>query len=156
MNILELQKELVSKRGMLEGLHRIYERGCILESEHSKGEVDQMRRDSDTTEDFLDVCCVKESEARVDRSELFAKYEQHCENEGRQSLSKNTFNKAIRAKGYKQIKSCGCYFFKGVSLKKSALNLPSMSKESTLNGVEVDANGFMRVDEEALKDLPFT
>lgn len=140
----------------MEALHRIYERGRIFESENSKHEIDQMRRDSDTTEDFLDVHCVKVSGARIDRGELFTKYDQHCKDEGRQSLSKNAFNKAMRAKGYKQVKSCGRWFFEGISLKKSSLNLPSENRKSSLNGVEVDADDFMRVDEEALKGLPFT
>lgn len=153
----KLEKELPCYiRLCMEALHRIYERECILESENSKNEINQMRRDSDTTEDFIDVCCVKESGARIDRGELFAKYEKHCENEGRQSLSKNAFNKAIRAKGYKQVKSCGYWYFEGISLKKVSLNLPVSSEKTSLNGVEVDANGFMKIDEEALKDLPFT
>lgn len=140
----------------MEALHRVYERGYILESENSKKEIEQIRRDSDTTEDFLDMCCTKKYGARVDRGELFTRYEKHCENEGRQALSKNAFNKAIRAKGYKQVKSCGYYYFEGISLEKSALNSPPTSKQSSLNGVEVDANGFIKVDEEALKDFPFT
>lgn len=102
------------------------------------------------------MCCTKKSGARVDRGELFTRYEKHCEDEGRQALSKNAFNKAIRAKGYKQIKSCGYYYFEGISLEKTALDSTLTSKQCALNGVEVDANGFIKVDEEALKDFPFT
>lgn len=153
----KLEKELPYYiKLIMEALHRLYERGCILESENSKKEIEQMRRDSDTTEDFLDMCCTKKAGSRVDRGELFTRYEKHCEDEDRQALSKNAFNKAIRAKGYKQVKSCGYWYFEGISLEKPALNSPSTSKQSSLDDVEVDANGFMRVNEEALKDLPFT
>ncbi|MCX4361590.1 MAG: phage/plasmid primase, P4 family [Mucispirillum schaedleri] len=153
----KLEKELPYYiKLIMEALHRLYERGYILESENSKKEIEQMRRDSDTTEDFLDMCCTKKVGARVDRSELFIRYEKHCEDEGRQSLSKNAFNKAIRAKGFKQIKSCGYWYFEGISLEKSSLDSPSTDKQCSLNGVEVDENGFIKVDEEVLKDLPFT
>lgn len=143
-------------RLIMEALHRLYERGYILESENSKNEIEQMRRDSDTTADFLDMCCTVEPKSRVDRGELFTRYEKHCEDEGRQSLSKNAFNKAMRAKGFKQVKSCGYWYFEGISLEKSSLNLPYSSEKSSLSGVRVDENGFMEVDEESLKDLPFT
>ena len=118
----KLEKELPYYiRLIMEALHRLYERGFILESENSKGEITQMKKDSDTTADFLDMCCTVEPKARVDRGELFARYEKHCEDEGRQSLSKNAFNKAIRAKGYKQVKSCGYWYFEGISLEKHSL-----------------------------------
>lgn len=153
----KLEKELPYYiKLIMEALHRLYERGYILESENSKKEIEQMRRDSDTTEDFLDMCCTKKARARVDRGELFIRYEKHCEDEGRQSLSKNAFNKAMRAKGFKQVKSCGYWYFEGISLEKSSLDSPSTDKHCSLNGVEVDENGFIKVDEEALKDLPFT
>lgn len=141
---------------IMEALHRVYERGYILESENSKNEIEQMKKDSDTTADFLDACCTKKSGARVDRGELFTSYEKHCENEGRQALSKNAFNKAIRAKGYKQVKSCGYWYFEGISLEKTSLNYPSKDEKTALSGMEVDENGFIKVDDEALKDLPFT
>lgn len=140
----------------MEALHRVYERGYILESENSKNEIEQMKRDSDTTADFLDMCCTIEPKSRVDRGELFTRYEKHCEDEGRQALSKNAFNKAIRAKGYKQVKSCGYWYFEGISLEKPALDFPSTDKQCSLNGIEVDENGFIKVDDEALKELPFT
>ena len=141
---------------IMEALHRVYKRGYILESENSKNEIEQMKRDSDTTADFLEMCCTKKTGARVDRGELFTRYEKHCEDEGRQALSKNAFNKAIRAKGYKQMKSCGYWYFEGISLEKPALNHPLTDKETSLNGVEVDESGFIKIDDEALKDLPFT
>lgn len=140
----------------MEALHRVYERGYILESENSKNEIEQMKRDSDTTADFLDMCCTIEPGARVDRGELFTRYEKHCESEGRQALSKNAFNKAIRSKGYKQVKSCGYWYFEGISLEKPALNSSLTSKQYSLNDVEVDANGFIKVDDKASKELPFT
>ncbi len=153
----KLEKELPYYiKLMMEALHRLYERGYIFESENSKKEIEQMRRDSDTTEDFLDMCCTVKPKSRVDRGELFARYEKHCEDEGRQALSKNAFNKAIRAKGYKQVKSCGYWYFEGISLEKPALDSPSTDKQCSLNGVEVDENGFIKVDDEALKELPFT
>lgn len=153
----KLEKELPYYiKLIMEALHRLYERGCILESENSKKEIEQMRRDSDTTEDFLDMCCMKKPGARIERSELFTRYEKHCEDEGRSSLSKNAFNKAIRAKGFKQVKSCGYWYFEGISLEKSSLDSPLTDKQCSLNGVEVDTDGFIKVNDEALKELPFT
>lgn len=153
----KLEKELPYYiKLIMEALHRLYKRGYILESENSKKEIEQMRRDSDTTEDFLDMCCTKKAGARIDRGELFIRYEKHCEDEGRQALSKNAFNKAIRAKGFKQVKSCGYWYFEGISLEKTSLDSPLTDKQCSLNGVEVEANGFIKIDKEALKDLPFT
>ena len=125
----------------MEALHRMYERGYILESLNSEAKVRQLRNDSDTIEAFIcDMCKRCDTSQRIDRTDLYNSYTKYCESEERQSHKKNAFFKALRNKGFEDHKSNGKWYFYGIMLKSS---------------LNQDADGFMPVPEEAEGDIPF-
>lgn len=109
----------------MDALHDMYERGYIMESEQSKAKVRQLRCDSDTIEAFIfDRCKVTGIyDDRVDRSALYTAYTKYCEEEERQSHKRNAFFKALRNKGYGEVKSNGAWCFHGLKMKDDGSEL---------------------------------
>ena len=107
-----------------EAVERMYERRILVSSADSEKAVTQLRMDSDTVQAFLMEGCILDKTGRMERTELYKKYEQYCEETDRQSLTKNNFYKSLRVKGYKEIKIDGYRYFKGISDEKPAPNLP--------------------------------
>lgn len=103
----------------MQAVHRMYERGYILESEGSKAKVRQLRVDSDSIEAFLADKCVRTGtyDDRCDRSVLYSSYSKYCEEEERQSHKRNAFFKALRNKGFGEVKSNGSWNFHGLRMK---------------------------------------
>ena len=102
----------------MQALGRMYKRGYILESKNSEAKVRQLRNDSDTIAAFLtDKCVTGEDADRVKRTDLYNDYTEYCKNEDRQAHKKNAFFKALRNKGYKEIKSSGDVFFMGLKFR---------------------------------------
>jgi P4 family phage/plasmid primase-like protien len=102
----------------MNALRRLYKRGGILESSGSLERIRQLRNDSDTIEAFINEKCVPSAETnRLERSELYKAYCQYCEGEERQSHKKNAFFKAMRNKGYGEVKLHGYWYFAGISFK---------------------------------------
>jgi len=102
----------------MEALNRMYKRGYILESLNSAAKVKQLRNDSDTIEAFLSEKCRRAPETtRTDRTELYKQYVEYCEAEERQSHKKNAFFKALRNKGFSELKSSGTRYFVGIEFK---------------------------------------
>lgn len=106
----------------MEALHRMYARGSILVSSNSIEKTKQLRNDSDTVEAFLNECCTVDhkSASRVDRTELYDRYDAWCDEWGRQGHLKSGFFKALRNKRLKEIKSHGYYYFCGIRLGKDS------------------------------------
>lgn len=120
----------------VEALARMYARGTILASGNSAQAVEQLRRDSDTVAAFINEELY--SGGRADRAKLFQRYSSYCIEAERQALTKNNFFKSLRAKGYREGKSGGDWYFEGISFEKNSL-------ENSLQ------DGFVVVDE----PLPF-
>lgn len=129
----------------VQAVERMYQQGIIVTSVASEKAVQQLRADSDTVEAFLQDMCIKDEKGRIERTELYKKYSDYCEESDRQSLTKNNFYKSLRVKGYSEIKSSGYRYFKGISYMKSC------SKSSR----ETAPDGFMSVTQEELDELPF-
>lgn len=123
----------------IEAVHRMYERGTILISENSKESVLQMRKDSDVVEAWLSDRCTISKEAKEERTSTFKDFEEYCEIEERQSLTRNNFFKALRTKNFLETKIQGLIYFKGLKLGKIA---PS-------------PDNFLEVSEEDRKNNPF-
>ncbi len=121
----------------MEALHRMYERGYIIESAGSKEKVRQLRNDSDTIEAFLFDCCkTGNTESKVERKILYDRYVEYCKDNERQSHQKNNFLKALRNKGFPECKVGGTWMFRMINLK------------------EADGSGFMPVPE-GEPEIPF-
>jgi P4 family phage/plasmid primase-like protien len=120
----------------MQALHRMYERGTILVSSNSIARTAQLRNDSDTVEAFLSEACVKKSDVKINRKDLYEKYAEWCDEWGRQAHQKSGFFKALRNKGYKDHKTNGDFVFAGLAIK------------------EDDKDEFMEVPKDN-KDVPF-
>lgn len=129
----------------VKAVERMYERGTIVVSKTSENAVSQLRIDSDTVQAFLIDECILDEESRSERTALYNKYEKYCEESDRKNLTKNNFYKSLRIKGYKEIKTGGYRFFKGISVEKSANKLP----------LENAPDEFMKVPQQELYAIPF-
>lgn len=106
-------------------LERMLLLGEIKESEGSRQAVLQLRDDSDTVEAFINDECVRDPDKQENRVDLFRAYSAYCAAAERQALSKTNFFKAMRVKGFSEVKtvgvnergvkSNGVRFFKGIS-----------------------------------------
>ena len=129
----------------VEAVERMYERRILVSSADSEKAVTQLRMDSDTVQAFLMEGCILDKTGRMERTELYKKYEQYCEETDRQSLTKNNFYKSLRVKGYKEIKIDGYRYFKGISDEKPAPNLP----------LKTAPDGFVSMPEGYQETIPF-
>lgn len=105
----------------VDALERLYhsESGIIMESKGSVEAVTAFRKDCDSVEAFLQDECVLYNGAKTSKNELHLKYDKYCENQDRQSLSRNSFFKALRTKGFKESQAhSGERFFLGISTNK--------------------------------------
>ena len=114
----------------MQALGRMYDRGYIIESRNSEAKVRQLRNDSDTIEAFLMEKCRRSSEAdRIKRTDLYKEYTTYCEEEERQSHKKNAFFKALRNKGFKEMKSGGDMYFTGIRFRETGSDFMPVPEE---------------------------
>lgn len=83
----------------VQALERMYGNEIITASAESEKAVEQLRMDSDTVQAFLVEECILDDGSRIERADLYRKYERYCEDTDRQSLTKNNFYKSLRLKG---------------------------------------------------------
>lgn len=126
----------------VDALGRMYRRGVILESTHSTEAVNQLRKDSDSVEAFLQEEAEPKTNERIERGTLYSRYAAYCEREGREPMQNKGFFAALRAKGLSEIKTGNKRFFQGIGWRASAL---SSALDDAL------ADGFVPSDE----PLPF-
>lgn len=105
----------------VEALARMYARGVILASDNSAQAVERLRMDSDTVEAFLQEETHKVQGVRVERGQLFQRYQDYCFASDRTALTRNNFFKSVRCKGFTEIKTMGVRYFEGISFEKPAL-----------------------------------
>ncbi|MBO5031082.1 MAG: hypothetical protein J6D08_04190 [Lachnospiraceae bacterium] len=129
----------------VQALERMYENEIIITSAESEKAVAQLRMDSDTVQAFLVEECVLDDGSRIERTDLYKRYEKYCEDTDRQSLTKNNFYKSLRIKGYKDFKTGGYRYFKGIS----------DGKNSPMPAPETAPNGFVSIPEEYQEELLF-
>lgn len=92
------------------------QRGKIYESRENIEEISKLREESDTVEYFLNNATVPDKTKRVSRPDLYAAYTDFCRTEERTPLGKVAFFKALRTKGYQEVKSCGKNYISGLEL----------------------------------------
>lgn len=106
-------------------LERMYEAGSIKESNNSVGSVERMRCDSDSVQAWIVENTIRDNGSRTDRYILYKRYEEYCNAEDRRALSRNSFYKALRSKGYIETKYSGINCFRGIKVEKTDLkNIP--------------------------------
>ena len=98
-------------------LERMYRRGTIAESVRSIDAVARLRCDSDTVEAFLTEKTDRVQGGKIKKSDLYRKYEEFCQNMGRQSLTKQNFYRSMAAKGFSEYVTMGAACFKGIDYK---------------------------------------
>ena len=99
-------------------LKDVYDRGELIESEHSKECVWELRRLSDSVCAFLEEKLVKEKGKRLKRSDVFRTYEEYCEDNGRQGHAKSGFFKNMEGKGFQARKYNGDYCYQDIAVRE--------------------------------------
>ena len=117
----------------VEALERMYETGLITESKLSIEAIQQMKMDSDSVEAWLQEQTYRVPGSKINRAELYQRYNTYCVENERQSLSRTNFFKALRSKGFSERKSNGINYIEGISLEnpslKASLFVPAKKEE---------------------------
>lgn len=98
----------------IQAIRAVYASGVQLDSPNSKQLVHEYYRSSDSVTAFMEDCTERSEKSRIERKELFKRYEEYCTDEQLRALSRNGFYEDLRAKGYSVIKYYGLYCFKGI------------------------------------------
>ena len=97
----------------MSALHDLYERGLFEESANSLVCLDKARRASDSVRAFIDeMHACHEAGKRIAKTEMYQKYKEYCEDNGRLPLGKAKFVTEMERKGFYLKKYCGEYKFK--------------------------------------------
>ena len=105
----------------VKALERMYQAGHITESAGSREAVQALRNDSDTVEAWIFETCYRVRESRIERGQLYQKYDSYCLSTDRTALSRNSFYRAMRAKDFREVKSNGLRYFEGISFEDPTL-----------------------------------
>lgn len=120
----------------VQAVERMYIHGSIDESHGSEEAVKTLRNDSDTVQAWLsEQCTLIDGNEKKDRTELYTVYENHCKDYGRTALTRQGFYRSMRIKGFKEEKSNGKRYFKGISTKK---NCPKSAPEGAQDWEKVN------------------
>jgi putative DNA primase/helicase len=110
----ELSNKIIEKElsgvfnWVLDGLQRLLNHKSFTESEIAKEEILQFRKESDSVLMFLaENNYIKSSTNRINRTELYQKYQQHCIEFGNKPVSQSNFYKRLENSGYSTTKSNG-------------------------------------------------
>ena len=107
----------------IQALHEMYQRGIITISENSIQAVKQMRKDSDVVQAWIYDCCITGEDLRIERTAAYESFKKYCEEEERQSLTRNGLFKALRTKNLIETTDAkGKRYFRGISNKKDTVN----------------------------------
>lgn len=101
----------------LNGLKKLYEDGCFMESQHSRMLVEELYRDADTVKAFMDENVEDAEGSRIKNTDLYNKYKEYCQEWGRRELSLRSFYKRLKEMGYDSRKSDGYFYYNGVQFK---------------------------------------
>jgi putative DNA primase/helicase len=82
----------------LEGLKRLIGNKFIFtETKNTIAELHKYRVDSNSVLSFVEECCTVDTDAEVERTELFNKYRDYCKDSNLQPVSQKTFNKDLES-----------------------------------------------------------
>lgn len=100
----------------VDALSQMYKRGTILDSGLSKEAVNSLRVDSDSVEAWLSEKCIREKESVIERGYLFDNYKTYCEIADRTPLTRNSFYRALRIKGFPESRAAQARYFTGIAI----------------------------------------
>lgn len=110
-------------------LMRMYKDGAILNSSNSQASIKQLNKDSDTIAAFLDdECDLDKKDEKVSRNDLYSAYDEYCKRYERQSHTKNIFYKALRNKGYSEVRTAKGRYFRGIILADKFMDVKDESE----------------------------
>lgn len=114
----------------VDALERMYAAGHIMESQTSIEEVNRVRYDSDSVAAFIEEKCCLSPGGSAQRTKLAVEYQNFCQDEERQALSKTNLFSALRARGFCEKKINGSDYFGGLCLlSEQTLQKDSNTKE---------------------------
>ena len=116
----------------VEALGRMYEKGSLTISKNSEESVKNLYRDSDSVQAWIEENCTVRPEGKTLRTNLRDSYESFCNYADRTALSPHNFYRALKSKGFREVKNQGEYYFRGLSLGRNIPSPPSM--QSTDSG----------------------
>lgn len=103
----------------VQSIASVYKDSRELDSPNSKKLVHEYYRSSDSVTAFMEDYTEKAEGRRIERKELYQKYELYCIDEQLQALRRNTFYDDLRAKGYAESKYCGVMCFRDIYWKNT-------------------------------------
>lgn len=113
----------------MQALMRMYKSGAILNSKNSQSSIKQLNKDSDTIAAFLDdECDLDKKDKKILRNDLYCAYDEYCKQYERQSHTKNIFYKALRNKGYNEVRTANGRYFKGIILADKFIDVDDESE----------------------------
>ena len=104
----------------VQSLRTVYATGAKLDSPNSKMLVHEYYRSSDSVTAFMEDCTERSEKNRIERKELFRKYEEYCTEEQLQALRRNSFYDDLRAKGYAETTYHGIRCLGGICWKSAS------------------------------------
>jgi len=124
----EMDRDLASKlEAELPGILAWAVQGCLewqksgLEMPSaSLSALGEYREESDKIGDFIGDCCIQRADLKISIKALFASYKAWVEDNDSDPLTKKTFGQLLKQKGFKQGKSGGVRFWKGLHLISDA------------------------------------
>ncbi len=104
----------------LNGLKRLYRDGHFSENRTTESALEDYEKQNDNVVSFVSDCCEIIQGTRIERTELYAAYEEYCRSEGFNPTSRQKCYKRIRS--YQQVGevmgSMGIHYFTGIQLKE--------------------------------------
>lgn len=129
----------------VDALCGMYKRGLITVSENSQKAVKQMRKDSDVVQAWLDDNCELVKDAKMERVAAYKDFEKYCEDEDRQTLTRNNFFAVLRNKNFAERRGKAERYFVGFTFKSDEL----LTAEAEKN------DGFIQIAYNSGEDIPF-
>lgn len=101
----------------VQALHRMYMNGSLQESKNSIDSVMELYMASDTVTAFITDEMIPAADSKIEKGRFYESYGRYCEENERQALTKNSFYKNMRNKGYIETKDHNHRYFKGLAYK---------------------------------------
>ena len=85
----------------MKALRRLYQQGCFSISERGRECIEELYRSADSIKSFLDDRIEPQEGSRINRSRMYASYEEYCRENDRQSHGRSAFFRIMKDKGYR-------------------------------------------------------
>ena len=79
--------------------------------------VEELYRDADTVKAFADECLEEKEGSRINRTDIYEKYKEYCQEWGRRELSLRSFYKRFDEMGYRSGRNSDFRFYRDIQFK---------------------------------------